>query len=199
MNTSSESEKQSKCPICGHLNRPGSLVCANCSALLSPNPNPSPNPPIGTRNLRDATKQLGESQAQTIDSSDNVNTVRGADYQKGMTVKLVVDGSDDPMVLTPDKLTKPILMGRRDPITNQAPDLNLDDYAGYRLGVSRRHATIELRDGKLTVMDIGSANGTFINNRRIPMRQPQPLLEGDRLRLGNIDMKVQFSTAEVSQ
>ncbi len=50
-------------------------------------------------------------------------------------------------------------------------------------GVSRFHARVERsRDGKLVLSDLGSSNGTFLNDRRVS--RPQPLGPGDRVRFG---------------
>ncbi len=47
--------------------------------------------------------------------------------------------------------------------------------------VSRHHATIEYRSGVFVVVDMGSANGIFVNEERIG--DIYPLLDGDVLRL----------------
>ena len=48
-------------------------------------------------------------------------------------------------------------------------------------GISREHAVIHLVDGKVTVEDLGSTNGTFCNGVRITTR---PLGDGDKIMLG---------------
>jgi diguanylate cyclase (GGDEF)-like protein len=49
--------------------------------------------------------------------------------------------------------------------------------------VSRVHAKIELlRDGRYQVTDLGSTNGTYVNNARV---RSAPLADGDYLRAGN--------------
>jgi ABC-type multidrug transport system ATPase subunit/pSer/pThr/pTyr-binding forkhead associated (FHA) protein len=48
--------------------------------------------------------------------------------------------------------------------------------------VSRRHAEIQLRDGQYMLVDLGSFNGTLINDQRIT--SPTPLYDGDRIQLG---------------
>ncbi|MCI0663301.1 MAG: FHA domain-containing protein [Acidobacteria bacterium] len=47
--------------------------------------------------------------------------------------------------------------------------------------ISRQHISIERREGHYFVSDLGSANGTFLNDQRIDSTQ---LKEGDRLRIG---------------
>jgi ABC transport system ATP-binding/permease protein len=48
--------------------------------------------------------------------------------------------------------------------------------------VSRRHAEIRRHDGQFVLHDLGSFNGTLINDQRITT--PTPLYDGDRIQLG---------------
>ena len=52
-------------------------------------------------------------------------------------------------------------------------------------GVSRYHCWILVREGKASVEDLASANGTFVNGKRLKLRQP--LQTGDRLRVGSTE------------
>ncbi len=56
-------------------------------------------------------------------------------------------------------------------------DILVDDYTA-----SRRHARVVPADDGYCVMDLGSTNGTYVNNERTPR---QPLKDGDYLRVGN--------------
>lgn len=56
-------------------------------------------------------------------------------------------------------------------------DIVLDDSA-----VSKQHAKVRFEGGQFVVYDLGSRNGTRLNNRPI---QKQSLLDGDELRVGN--------------
>ena len=55
--------------------------------------------------------------------------------------------------------------------------------------VSRDHAAIENENGGYSVLDLGSANGTFVNGQRV---ERSPIAAGDRLRFGNYDCLVSF-------
>jgi S1-C subfamily serine protease len=69
--------------------------------------------------------------------------------------------------------TEPITVGRGTDSKLMLLDAN----------VSRRHATLRaLDDGTLEVRDVGSANGTFVNDERIEQAIVRP---GDRLRMGD--------------
>lgn len=47
--------------------------------------------------------------------------------------------------------------------------------------VSRQHALIKYQDGIFMITDLGSANGTFVNDEQLT--EPYPLFSGDRIRL----------------
>ncbi len=54
--------------------------------------------------------------------------------------------------------------------------------------VSRKHCEIASSGGELVVRDLGSANGTFVNDERI--EEPTLLFEDDLLRVGPVVMRV---------
>ena len=47
--------------------------------------------------------------------------------------------------------------------------------------VSRRHAALVQRDGRWTIEDLGSLNGTFVNRRRV---ESTTLEDGDEIQIG---------------
>jgi len=49
--------------------------------------------------------------------------------------------------------------------------------------VSRHHAVIAFQDGLFVLQDLGSANGTFVNDDTASISRPFPLVDGDRIRL----------------
>jgi len=52
-------------------------------------------------------------------------------------------------------------------------------------GVSRYHCWILVRDGVASIEDLASANGTYVNGKRLKLRHP--LKTGDRLRIGSTE------------
>ena len=73
---------------------------------------------------------------------------------------------------------RPVRVGRM-----SDSDIVLDDDA-----VSRRHARIERRDDRWVVMDVGSRNGTLVNDREIS--GIAGLAHGDRLQIGSTIFKL---------
>jgi pSer/pThr/pTyr-binding forkhead associated (FHA) protein len=59
--------------------------------------------------------------------------------------------------------------------------------------VSRSHARIAVLAGTVTVEDLGSTNGTFVNGRQV--REPTRLAPGDELSLGSEALQVRRRSA----
>jgi tRNA A-37 threonylcarbamoyl transferase component Bud32 len=99
------------------------------------------------------------------------------------TARLVVTGTtelDATFIL--NKETN--LVGRTDPQSNIFPDIDLSKF-DPETKISRRHARIWREGETFLVEDLGSVNGTVVNDSvRLGPRQPRPLATGDRLRLG---------------
>jgi len=88
-----------------------------------------------------------------------------------------------------------VRMGRGDP-----PAVSVDiDLSACELGspamVSRLHAELIWIEGKLYVIDLGSRNGTWVNERPVEPGQggpsdPVPVPVGGRLRIANIELQI---------
>ncbi len=63
--------------------------------------------------------------------------------------------------------------------------------------VSRKHAKITLTAGKVTIEDLGSTNGTFVNGEKIT--KPSKLKEGDRILIGTSILKLVETGESVAQ
>src|SRR5690606_23325139 len=118
-------------------------------------------------------------------------TIQGtATFERGMQLRLEVEGSPDPIRFSPKAET---IFGRRDPATGDKPDIDLTPFAGYRMGVSRRHAAIRPGDeNSLDLWDLGSSNGTFLNGQRLSAHRPYRLRDGDEIRLGQMVIHIFF-------
>jgi len=78
--------------------------------------------------------------------------------------------------------------------TDEKPvDIDLEDQeATERIWTSRQHAVITFENGKLTVEDLKSLNGTFVNRTRVHPEQVRELNEGDVVQVGTVHLKVVF-------
>jgi CRP-like cAMP-binding protein len=83
-------------------------------------------------------------------------------------------------------------IGRADPVTGILPDVDLTPVDTNR-SVSRRHAKI-IRSGTdyHVLEEVGTVNGTYVNDQRIPTGVPVTLHNGDLLKIGLVAMKAVF-------
>jgi pSer/pThr/pTyr-binding forkhead associated (FHA) protein len=82
------------------------------------------------------------------------------------------------------------LIGRWDPETGAFPevDMEADDPEAK---ISRKHALLRIEDGKITVEDIGSLNGTYVNRQpRLQPGNPVELKSGDEIIIGKTFLKL---------
>jgi CheY-like chemotaxis protein len=85
-----------------------------------------------------------------------------------------------------------ILVGRSDPRRELIPDVDLTPYAAHVLGVSRQHARISVKKDRVTVEDLESANGTFLNGHVLKSGEEVRMRHGDQLSFGQLHLQVQF-------
>jgi len=148
------------CPACGFGNKNGARFCVNCGTTL-----PAAAPAITTPPLPPIVPVRPRATQRTAQL--RIHTPRRS--------------WDHPLQILPCNI------GRRDPAQNHYPELDLaEDDSGH---ASRRHALIDRRNGQLVLVDTGSINGTLLNGAKIPAHRPQPLHNGDRIRIGDVEMR----------
>jgi len=82
------------------------------------------------------------------------------------------------------------LVGRWDPETGAFPEVDLDA-DDPEAKISRKHALIRIAEGKITVEDIGSLNGTYVNRgSRLQPGSPIELKTGDEIIIGKTFLKL---------
>jgi hypothetical protein len=202
-----------KCTNCGHVNRVGELVCSNCGTSL-----------VAGEKAEVSTKKFDKEEAEEISQGKEqpaqavqpvapaaepekparppldiaaimsaIDTAGSDRFDKNMMLRLEIEGAPTSILIYPRNETK---IGRRDPSSGLAPDVDLTNYAGYRMGVSRSHCVIRVRDQRLEIYDLGSSNGTMLNGSRLNAHQPAVLRDGDELMLGKMVMKVMFQRSK---
>jgi hypothetical protein len=169
------------CPHCDYQNPDGNVLCIHCSLPLDVDAIAAE----AEHPTKDVTRVLNQRPVAA-------NVPRWGTASLGAERKLLlhVRGYDTPVVVP---LNDRLLVGRYDPQTDSAPDVDLEEYDGKQMGVSRRHAVIEVGEDGLKVMDLGSANSTYINGQRLIAHQERILRDGDELRLGQLVMRVNFA------
>jgi len=83
------------------------------------------------------------------------------------------------------------LIGRWDADSGAFPEIDLEDQDPENK-VSRKHAIIEKTGGTVTIEDVGSRNGTYINRGpRLEEGVKHELVDGDEIVVGKVFMKFQ--------
>ncbi|MEW5989346.1 MAG: FHA domain-containing protein, partial [Chloroflexota bacterium] len=54
--------------------------------------------------------------------------------------------------------------------------------------LSRRHLRLEVTAGGVTLTDLGSTNGTYLDGRRLPPHQPTPWPPGETAQVGPLSL-----------
>ena len=166
------------CTNCGHENADTEKICTKCGALLLNNEN------------YQSTRSLGDT-----DFEEGVPKWGSARFNGTMHLVLDVLDSGESYRFDANQVTE-ILIGRGSTDTGELPAVDLTSSDGINKGVSRRHATIVRRDGALHIVDINSANGTYLNGQRLVAGQPRILRDGDDVRLGHLVVRVTFRAVQ---
>ncbi len=82
------------------------------------------------------------------------------------------------------------ILGRAEKGQAVIPDIDLNRFGAHDKGVSRLHCHLRFEGNSLLAIDLGSANGTFVNDTRVLPDHPAILSDGDVLRLGNLIIEV---------
>ena len=156
------------CPNCQRPNAALALVCAHCGTAL----------PV----LDEAAGSLGDAiRARLAVISQKVQEAYEAELGAGALV-LHLPANDASIIL---KGARQLILGR--PGATVVTDLyDLTPFDAYQLGVSRQHAQLMRAITGYTIMDLGSANGTWVNTLRLDPRAPQPVQNGDQIWLGQL-------------
>ena len=138
---------------------------------------------------RNSTRGLGDT-----DFEEGEARWGPAHFSTHMNLLVYVRDVPEPFIFDANAVEE-LVMGRLDPDTNTAPEIDLEPFGAADKGVSRKHAVIVRREGSLNIMDLGSYNGTYLNGQRLVAQQPRILRDGDDLRLGHLVLHIKFARA----
>lgn len=167
------------CSNCKHTNLDGAMFCAECGAQLIGREN------LITQNI--TTKQFEDAKKEKPSPSEVFQPFEGSDAWGSLHLL------DTGQVL-PLSLRNEFTMGRISEGQPIMPDIDLSPYHAYAAGVSRLHGVIKRDGNKVIFMDLGSANGTYINGKRLTPNVEQALNHGDIIALGKLKMQVLVRT-----
>jgi len=155
------------------------------------------NPEVAVRIIRKYSKRLREANAllerlvgKEVDVDHAaLDATQVAPTEKGIRHRLVDLATGTAFFFSNGDETT---IGRADPVTGILPDIDLTPVDVNR-SVSRRHAKIIRRGNDYLVLEeVGTVNGTYVNEQRIPTGVPVPVHNGDQVKIGLIAMKAVF-------
>lgn len=94
-------------------------------------------------------------------------------------------GFNEPLRI-PVPFNEEVLLGRTE------DGIDLTPLQGLEHGVSRVHALLKRQGDTLTILDMDSSNGSFINGQRLYAHEVRVLRHGDELRLGKLVSRIRF-------
>lgn len=108
---------------------------------------------------------------------------------------LFVSGHNQPIVL---RNMKEITLGRKSPNT-ASPIVDLTPYDEKPPEISRKHAMIEQVDGTYFLRDLGSTNGTWLNDAPLIPHRNYHLHPGDKIRLAQLAVVAYFKGEKTTE
>jgi hypothetical protein len=86
------------------------------------------------------------------------------------------------------------VIGWHDATGGTGPDIDLHTVGGSALGVSRRHAVLRFVNGQWSLIDLGSTNGSFLDDTALVPNTPTAVRDKTKIRLGNIILFFRYVT-----
>jgi hypothetical protein len=161
------------CPQCGAENKEKDIDCYRCGFVL--------------KTTKD-TRQFEPTEDSPVIPKRRWGTAR---FENQTIVLFHVRSYDTPIhaAFVQDE----IVLGRGG--ADAPVDVDLTNYGALEAGVSRRHALLRRQNDTVQLVDLESANSTFLNGQRIIPNDPRILRDGDEIRLGRLVVRVTFEDA----
>jgi hypothetical protein len=86
------------------------------------------------------------------------------------------------------------VIGWQDARTLVGPAIDLTAIGGSSLGVSRQHAVVRCNMDRWTIEDMGSTNGTYLNENRLAPHTPTLLQDKTTIRVGQVKLFFRYVT-----
>ena len=201
-----------KCSECGYENMDGLDYCDGCGAKLAPSagssaaapaaaPEAAPAAPAadGTEAAPAAGNEApnsaapeseaptGEIKPESAPAAEQAPATAAAGAPFKAKLSVVRGGRKGQEFPLEDGNN---LVGRWDPETGSFPEVDLDA-DDPEAKISRKHALIRIDGGKITIEDIGSLNGTYVNRQpRLSPGSPAEIKSGDEVIIGKTFLKL---------
>ena len=164
----------------------------------------APSIPVKSEELKSNKESKFISAIKGVFKFNNKKDRTKVSYEKNRKVQAPINNNDslETEVLSGDMFIPTIAIVREDalesvniPITKEnfliGKSVQMaDGVISFNKAISRIHCRIIYIDGRYFIKDEKSVNGTFVNNRRVPVDGQVPIKTGDIIRLANSDFQV---------
>lgn len=169
------------CIYCQHVNQWHATHCQNCGARLV-----AQDPQLESE-LKQQEKTWVSPTYQALYEKTQNTLPEGS-------LALFVSGNAEPLIFP---FVRNLVLGRDAANTGeQMVDISQLSPLGH--SVSRRHAAILPAPGSFTCSDLGSTNGTWLNQQMLEPGKTYPLQSGDQIRLGLFTVMVCFKATNTA-
>lgn len=158
------------CRNCARQNEPTANKCVYCGEVL------------GSTTVRLPAQPMSE-----------INQKRIMVKPEGGLITLFIPGYEKPLSV---ELAKEMQVGRSSQ-TTEAPEIDLSEYNASALGISRRHALLTMQEDGLTIEDLNSSNGTWLNERPLSPGTKYVIHNGDCIRLAQMFIYLFFDEQSI--
>ncbi len=162
------------CPVCKNQEMPGAFFCSKC----------------GNRLVNPGESNTGQVETLIIEQNDSIPIppfpAPPTDAADSRVALLIIKNGVVIHIRGMDNFT----LGRSTKGQTIIPDIDLNPFYAYEAGVSRLHANLIITDTAVSIHDLGSANGTRLNEERIDPHLDYPVQHGDRLSFGQLKVQV---------
>lgn len=166
------------CPVCKTKNELQAVVCEQCGSVLN-DPSVEWGHPTKTTDMEALTPdQIKDWSFKEIVAPEIPES----------GIAIYIDGDSKPSLV--DSRGE-FILGRKAE-TTAGMVVDLAPFRAYSLGLSRRHVLIKRAEDGYEVMDLGSVNGTWLNEQRLVPHTPYRMPSGSHLRLARMQILVVY-------
>jgi pSer/pThr/pTyr-binding forkhead associated (FHA) protein len=162
-----------KCPVCNMDMLEGTIYCLDCGARLHSSVKIAPT-------LEHPYEQP-KRQSSPLNSQSSILPAQEIYLVVLETGQVFTLPCEDEYIVGRTSDDQPIF-----------PEIDLTPFDGFKGGVSRLHATIKAKESNITITDLGSTNGTRVNNVRLEPNDPHQVKHGDIITFGKIKTRMLF-------
>ena len=159
------------CPTCQYKNIDGTMFCEDCGSQIT-------GMEMDTHTIK--TDQIKPTLGATTDFVDTPPR-----FDTWGSLHLIESGQ-----ILPLGDRNEFTLGRISDAQPIMPDIDLTPYQAYANGVSRLHVVLKRNGKKISVIDLGSSNGTYLNSERLKPNIEVLVKNNDILSLGKLKIQV---------